>query len=203
MMVRLATAVHGASELRCGIVRRVTDREFMQELDLAATDVLESGTGSDQLRAGVRLLNSWRDRSYGAVLFWVDGGLGFWHGDHLVMQRDLPALHLVHCELVDGTWRSRGTGSAETESVSEILADRGPGLHRIGGGSAGDPVRITYAIASPEVSTIELRSDQGHGERRPGAGGFCVLGITHEDPITYARGLDRTGAALPGEPLLL
>jgi hypothetical protein len=32
-------------ELRCEIVRRMIDREFMHELELAATDELESGTG--------------------------------------------------------------------------------------------------------------------------------------------------------------
>jgi hypothetical protein len=103
---------------------------------------------------------------------------------------------------VDGAWRSRGGGGAGTFSASKILVEVGVGLHRLGGGSR-DPVPLTQAIASPEVSSIELRSDDGLSERQPGRDGFCLLGITHQDPITYAHALDATGAALPGEPLLL
>jgi hypothetical protein len=174
----------------------VVDYELMHELNLAAAAELESGAGSDGLRAGLRLLDRWRDRPCGAVLFWVERELG-------LVSPDRPALHCVQCELVNGAWRGRGSGGTTTQSGPELLAEKGPGLHRLGGGSGGDPVRLTYAIASPEVSTIELRSDRGKSYRRPGMDGFCVLGITHQDPITYAHALDSTGDSLPSEPLLL
>jgi hypothetical protein len=167
----------------------------MRELDLAATAELDSGAGSRSLRGGVRLLDAWRDGSYGAVLFWVDRALGLWDVDHAV-------LHHVDCELHGGAWRSRGSGAAGTHGTSEILAQTGPGLHRLGGGSQ-DPVRVTCAIASPEVSTIELRSAHRVTERRPGVDGFCILGIKHQDPITHAYAVNSTGDTLPGEPLLL
>jgi hypothetical protein len=109
----------------------------------------------------------------------------------------------VQCELVHGAWRPRGSGGTTTHTASELLAEKGAGLHRLGGGSAGDPVRLTEAIASPEVSIIELRSDDGKSERAPGMDGLCLLGITHQDPITYAYALDSTGDSLPSEPLLL
>jgi hypothetical protein len=165
----------------------------MLELNLAATAKLQSGAGSEQLRAGLRLLDTWRDRAYGAVLFWVDRELGI---DHSM-------LHVVHCELVEDAWRSRGNAGATTRSAAELVAEAGSGLHRLGGSSGGDPVRLTHAIASPEVSTIELRSAAGLSRRRPGTDGFCLLGITHQDPITYAHALDSTGRLLPSEPLLL
>jgi hypothetical protein len=180
----------------CEIFRRVVDYELIYELELAAAAELESEAGSEALRAGIRLLDRWRDRSYGAVLFWVDGELG-------LISPDRPALHFVQCGLVNGVWRSRGSGGTTTQSASELLAERGPGLHRLGGGSAGDPVPLTDAIASPEVSTIELRSEARKFGRRPGIDGFCLFGITHQDPVTYAHALDATGDLLPGDPLLL
>lgn len=50
----------------------ILDHELMLELDLAAAAKLESEAGSEKLRAGLRLLDTWHDRAYGAVLFWVD-----------------------------------------------------------------------------------------------------------------------------------
>ena len=50
---------------------------------------------------------------------------------------------------------------------------------------------------------IELRSDRGVSSRPPGLDGFCLLGITGSDPITYASAPDTDGRPLPGEPLLL
>jgi hypothetical protein len=64
-------------------------------------------------------------------------------------------------------------------------------------------MRLTRAIASPEVASIEMRSDRGISSRSPGVDGFCLLGITHSDPVTYAWAVDTAGRPLPGEPLLL
>ena len=129
------------------------------------------------------------------MLFWADRELDAWGFGEAV-------LHHVDLEWVDGIWRGHGAGGAGTFNAAEILGDLGPGLHRLGGSSA-DPVRLTQAIASQEVAMIELRSDRGVSSRPPGLDGFCLLGITHSDPITYASALDTDGRPLPGEPLLL
>lgn len=169
------------------------DLGLSRELDLLAMAELESGHETAvALPHGVRVLDSWRDGDHGAVLCWVDRELGLWrHGN--------AVLRLVHCDLVDDVWRSGGWG---TFTAAEILAETGGGLHRLGGGGH-DPVRVTVAIVSSEVSSIQLRSDQRMVERRPGEDGFCLFGITRHDPITYAHPLDATGAVLPGDPLLL
>lgn len=179
-----------------GTLQYILDRELMLELDRAAAAELQSGADSARLPAGVRLLDAWLDRSFGAVLFWLDRDLGRFESDR-------RALHVCDCEFVGGAWRSRGHAGATARSVAEIIAEKGPGLHRLGGSSAGDPVRLTHAIASPEVSTIELRNALRVSERRPGVDGFCLLGITHQDAITYAHALDSSGAPLPTEPILL
>jgi hypothetical protein len=51
----------------------MVDHELRSELDLIAIAKLESGQESSRVaRAGVRLLDTWRDGRHGAVLFWVD-----------------------------------------------------------------------------------------------------------------------------------
>ena len=87
------------------------------------------------------------------MLFWVNRELDLWGFGHAV-------LHHVDLELIDGAWRGRGGGGGGTFSASEILAEMGVGLHRLGG-SSSDPARLTQAIASPEVASIELRSEEG------------------------------------------
>src|SRR6202035_5976498 len=111
------------------------------------------------------------------------------------------ARHHQGLELIDGVWRSRGGGGGNTSTAGEILAKKGVGLHRLGAGPR-DPVRLIQAIASPEVVSIELRSDQGVSSRSPGVDGLCVFGITHDDPITYARPLEAQGQPVGTESLL-
>jgi len=147
------------------------------------------------LPAGVRILDNWRSGKYGAVLFWVGQELDPWGSGE-------AALHHEGLELVDGEWRSRGGGGGNSSTAGEILARKGIGLHRMGGGSR-DPVRLIQAITSPEVVTIELRSDQGVSLRAPGVDGFCMFGITHSDPITYACPLDVQGQPIGSDRLLL
>jgi len=174
----------------------VIDHKLKRELDLVAMGELARGVGTAQaMRRGVRLLDSWRDGDHGAVLFWADRELDLWGHGHAV-------LHLVHCDLLNDGRRSRGGGGWSTFAAAEILSETGNGLHRLGG-AAHDPVRMTLAIASLEVSSIQLRSAHGTVERRPGEDGFCLFGITPYDPITCARALDAGRQALPGEPLLL
>lgn len=64
-------------------------------------------------------------------------------------------------------------------------------------------MRVTIGIASPDVAAIRLRDKNTVSERPPGADGFFLLGITYQDPITYASGLNSEGEEIPGEPLLL
>jgi hypothetical protein len=93
--------------------------------------------------------------------------------------------------------------SATTEPWDELLAGFPPGLDRHGGGSQG-AVRVIWATAAPEVALIRLHDRDGAvRERPPGRHGFTLLGITSEDPITYAYAINDAGEQLPGEPLLL
>jgi hypothetical protein len=173
----------------------MVDRGLLEQLTHAAIARLEPGGAEIELPAGVRVLDNWRSAEYAAVLFWADRELDVWGSGEAV-------LHHVDLKLVDGIWHGCGRGGAGTFSAAEILGDLGCGLHRVGGSSA-DPVRLTRAIASTEVAMIELRSDHGVLSRPPGVDGFCLLGITHSDPITYASALDTDGRPLPGAPLLL
>jgi hypothetical protein len=173
----------------------VIDRHLYQQLRLAAVARVELGDAEVDLPSGVRVLDSWCSGDHVAVLFWVDRELDLWGFGHAV-------LHHVALQCADGLWHGRGGGGAGTLSIAEILGDLGPGLHRLGG-SSRDSVRLTRAIASPEVAMIELRSDRAVSARRPGVDGLCLLGITHSDPITYASALDADGAPMLDEPLLL
>jgi hypothetical protein len=114
----------------------------------------------------------------------------------------LPSLECVKFDWTGDGWDSNSGGGRSTATAAELLEDRGPGLHRLGRGGR-DPLRLTTAIASPEVSTIQLRSQQGIADRAPGIDGFSLLGITYADPITYAHPLDARGSQVGSEPVLL
>lgn len=148
-----------------------------------------------ELPDGVTLLDRWSNKRYGAVLFWVssDMGLHDW---------GLPSLERVDFEWTGDEWHSARGGGISGATAPELVHDRGPGLHRLGGGGR-DPLRLTIAIASPDVSTVQLRSQQGIADRAPAVDGFSLLGITHTDPITYAHPLDARGSPVGSEPLLL
>ena len=172
------------------------NRDLHGQLRRAAAARLEAGPEAELgLPAGARILDTWRSGEHAAVLFWADRELDAWGWGQAVV-------HHVDLQLVDGVWRGRGGGGAGTQSAAEILADLGPGLHRLGGSSC-DPVRLTHAIADPDAAVIELRTDRGVSSRPPGVDGFCLLGITYGDLIIYARALGSNGRPLPGEPLLL
>jgi hypothetical protein len=153
--------------------------------------VPEAGAG---LPDGVRLPDRWSNKRDGAVLFWIDRELN----PHDWGQ---AMLHHERFELDNDCWHPAGGGGHSCETAKALLDRTGPGLHRLGGGYR-DPVRVTMAIASRDVATIELRSERGSTTRPPGADGFCILGITFSDPITYAHPLDASGQSL-GEPLIL
>jgi hypothetical protein len=173
----------------------VVDLDLKRDVDLAALARLESTPDvALDLPVGVRMLDIWRSGEHGAVLFWVDREVDLWEFGH-------ANLHLVEGELLDGVWGVTGGGGWGIFAAADYIAKDGGGLHRHGGGSYG-PVRLTVALVSPEVSSIELRSDHGASSRSPGVDGFCLFGITHSDPITYARPLGADGQPLEGELLL-
>jgi hypothetical protein len=60
-----------------------------------------------------------------------------------------------------------------------------------------------HAFASPEVFSVELRSARASASRRPGRDGFCLMGITDGDPVTYAYALGHERRQLIGDPLRL
>ena len=64
-------------------------------------------------------------------------------------------------------------------------------------------MRVTHGIASHEGAAYRLGDHIGARERSLGTDGFFILGITHQDPITYAYALNSEGEQFPGEPLLL
>jgi hypothetical protein len=177
-------------------IRLVIDEEIWLTLPRCAIAAIDTTADTSvALPAGVRILDHWRNGRYGGVLFWVGRELDPWgSGD--------AALHHEGLELIDGAWRWRGGGGGGTSAAGEILARKGVGLHRLGSGLK-DPVRLIQAIASPEVVTIELRSDLGVSLHAPGVDGFCLFGITHSDPITYACPLDLQGQPVGSERLLL
>jgi hypothetical protein len=173
------------------------DRDLHRQLSRAAVARLESGTDVEvELPVGVRILDSWHSGEHAAVLFWADRELDLWGFGQAVLQQ-------IDLQWVERAWHARGGGAAGTLSAAEILVDLDPGLHRLGGSSC-DPVRLTHAMATPEVATIERRSTDGAVSRRtPGVDGFCLLGTTHSDAITYVSAVDPDGLSLPSEPLLL
>jgi len=163
-------------------------------LDALAADLLPSSADPP---TGVRALDLWSNGRYGGVLFWVEGWLDLWSFGE-------PALHVAHAKrFPDGAWRWTGAdGGGSSDEPDRMLAGRVPGLYKLSC-SSSDPLRLTIAMATPEVSAIVLRSQLGAQSRVPGADGFVLLGITHQDPITYAHPIARDGHELPGEPLLL
>lgn len=149
------------------------------------------------LPAGVRALDLWTNGCYGSVLFWVDRELDISDFGHAML------IHHNAKRLHGEEWRSTGSGGMGSHEPEQILADLPSGLHKLGAGSQ-DPMRVTTGIASRDVAAIRLRDEHADARECPlGADGFFLVGITHQDPITYAYAINRGGEELPGEPLLL
>jgi hypothetical protein len=170
--------------------------ELMRTIKVVARARLESvPDAAAGLPKGVRLLDSWHTKRDRAVLFWIDKELDP-HGWGQAM------LHHERFELAEDGWHPAGAGGHSCDTAEELVDRLGPGLHRLGGGYR-DPLRVTMAIASREVSMIALSSDGRRSMRRPGVDGLSLFGITFNDPITYAHPLDQAGHSLASEPLLL
>jgi hypothetical protein len=167
------------------------DRHLMQ---FARQTLGSSSDPAVALPEGVRLMDTWQTDRFGGVLFWLDMDLdrNGWGA---------TALHdalLAHGR--DG-WRPMAAGEVIADTAERLAAEKGPGVHKLGVTSV-DPVRLVTAFASPEVTAIELRSVRGSAWRRPGADGFCLMGITHGDQVASAHAVDRDGHQV-GDELLL
>lgn len=172
--------------------------ELHRLINRVALDALAAGVLPEHdLTAGVRALDFWSNGRFGAVLFWLDR-------DQALSAHGHATLHVAQAKRDDDHgWRSSGGAGFGTFEPQKILDGLPPGLHKLGG-AAQDPVRLTVGIATPDVVTIQIRNDcHDTHDRQPGAGGFFVLGITHQDPITRAHAIGRIGDELPSEPILL
>jgi hypothetical protein len=191
---------HRASLVALGFLsadNRAVNHDPIEAINTIATKSVAAASlpVEDQI-AGVHALDLWRDGPNGAVLFWADSEAD------LNGQRE-PVLCDVCVERTDDTWRAVGGASASSERLDELSAGLSPGLHRLSGSSA-DRVFLTWALATPEVAMIRLRDDSGRvWERPPGRHGLVLLGVTSEDPLTYAYAVDRAGEQFPTEPLTL
>ncbi len=183
--------------------------ESERQMEFATAKALAAGVlpAAADLPAGVRALDLWSSGGFGAALFWVDRELDpsdeFW----LDCERNPTNGRALHQHIHatrrrDGSWAAGGGGSSTIAEPKDLLDGKDPGFHVFGGGGQ-DPVRVTIGIATPEVSVIRLRHEHGVQDRPLGVDGFCMLGITQLDPITYARVIGHDGREMPGEPLLL
>jgi hypothetical protein len=167
------------------------DYELRAAIGRWALESLEAGAllvgGSPD---GVTPLDLWSNGRYGSVLVWVDRELDISDFGHALL------VHHNATRLQDGNWSSTGSGGMGCQEREQILAGLPSALHRLGGGSQ-DPMRVTIGIASPDVAAIRLRDTNAARQRAPGVDGFFVLGITHQDPITYASALDSEGQGDP------
>lgn len=186
----------------------VRENELPATLEAITVRSVESGRLPPEfVRPGIRVLDLWTEGSSGAMLFWI--GIGTDGPDE-----DQPALQHVIAKKIHGSWKAIGHAISTVEPWDDFQAARAPGLVRFGGGSASQrdredrvtwhSARVIWATAGPEVAAIRLTdATGGKHERPPGRHGFVLLGITNDDPITYASGLDASGHEISGEPILL
>ncbi len=186
----------------------VQQNEILATLEAITVRSVESGRLPPEfVRPGIRALDLWTEGSSGAMLFWIDN-----RGDG--PDEDQPALHHVIAKKIRGSWKAIGHAISTVEPWDDFQAARAPGLVRFGGGSASQrdredrvtwhSARVIWATAGPEVAAIRLTdANGGRHERPPGRHGFVLLGITNDDPITYASCLDESGREISGEPILL
>jgi hypothetical protein len=98
-------------------------------------------------------------------------------------------------------WQIAGIGGFPPDPSWRVDDPVAPGLWALGGGGSG-LTRVTVVLACPRVAAIRLRSDREERRRSLGPTRYALLGITRDDPPTYAQGVTATGHYL-GEPLLL
>jgi hypothetical protein len=173
------------------------NRELIEAINTIATEsIAVAHLPVEEQIPGVRALDLWRDGPNGAMLFGADAEADL-NGQREVVLCDVYVQH------IDGAWRAVGGSSSSSGPLDELLAGLPPGLHRVGGSSAGR-VFLTWALATPEVAMIRLRDDSGGVRERPsGRCGVVLLGVTSEDPLTHAYAVDGAGEQLSPEPLTL
>jgi hypothetical protein len=144
--------------------------------------------------SGVVPLDMWQSPEYRAVLFQVPAALR-------LRGRLLSYFCVVGFRVADREWAPLGLVGQSAVNF-EHCPGLGVGLHPMGSFSQGR-LRLHILFASKEVDTIELRTD-GHAlhHRSPGSCGICLVGITQNDPISYAIGVTRLGNRLAGSILL-
>lgn len=167
---------------------------------LAAESIVAGRLPAEDALTGVQALDLWHHGPDAAMLFWVEQEAD-------LMGSGDAVYYDVYLEKEGEAWRPFTGAKLSSEAIDEPLGKPfdalAPGLHRFFGSSRG-PIRLTWAVVSPEVVRIRLIDRNGAvHERTPGRLGFVLFGITAEDPITYAYALDQAGAQLPSEPLLL
>jgi hypothetical protein len=177
-------------------VEDAVNLELMRTIDRLASESLSQGCLlADGELDGVRALDRWEQGPHAAMLFTVD------EDADLAGTRE-PVLYDVYLERAGDAWQGFSGGMLSTENLTEAVAALGPGLHEISRTSRG-PVRLIWALASPEVARVTLMDDGQTRERKPGRDGFVLFGTTQGDPITHVHAVDPAGRRLPTEPILL
>lgn len=174
---------------------RVEGRNQMSAL---AISVLTSGVlpGTDELSGDIRALDLWSDDEHGAALFWMGQEV------ELCGYRRPALAHFNGARSPDGSWRQAGSDACAAPAADTAVANRRPGLYRLGG-RASDPVRLTVGAATPGVAAIRLESSVRVHDRPLGREGFFVLGAIDGGPVTYAGATGHDGSILDTPALRL
>ncbi len=169
--------------------RPVLDQQTRHRLEHVAAAVLEMG----QLPATRRgpswhPVDMWIGDGSAAVLFLAQDSY------YVATAARTPA----------GRWHVTGGGWAWGDLHLDELVHRPktPGLIRFGAGTSGT-LRTTVGVASKEVASIRFYAAGRTVERPVPNERLFLLATTHDDPITYAIGVDEHGDALPADALLL
>ncbi len=184
------------------------NRELWNELlGIALDSVAEDRLPPEAVLPGVRALDLWSDGVFGSMLFWVDA-------EAARNARGQPELGDIIVTRADGPWRAMGSAIATEKPWGDFLASVASGLTRCGGSMSGSRDRrdmttwhkvcLTWATAGSDVAVVRVRDEEGNvRDRRPGRDGFVLLGVTPEDPLTFAFGIGHDGEPLPGDPITL
>jgi hypothetical protein len=176
-------------------------------LGIALDSVAEGRLPPEAVLPGVRALDLWSDGVFGSMLFWVDA-------EAAQNGRGEPELGDITVTRADGPWRAMGSHIATEKPWGDFLASVASGLSHCGGGTFGSRDRrdrttwhkvcLTWATAGSDVAVVRLRDEEGNvRDRGPGPDGFVLLGVTPEDPLTFAYGIGHDGEQLPGDPITL
>lgn len=162
---------------------------------LACESFSEGRLPPDNALEGVKAVDVWEYGTDAAMLFAVDAKAD-------LLGTGEPALYDVYLEREAEVWRASVGGALAFDNLEDAVAEFSPGLHPITHTSCGT-VRLTWAFATPEVAFVRLLTGAERHDRKPGRGGFVILGMTPERPITHAYAIDGAGRQLASVPILL